>query len=124
MSGDYFNGDVGSLGNDPTSSPSSPLQGAVSGRSNALSNRITSVLSRSYADHEIKEALSILDGRGLVNNAKTRRVLRLDAQKEVIECNGAIVMDFGLIAEVQYWFLSPSGGDGTPERMLTDFYSN
>lgn len=99
MSGIYFNGDSGSLENG-TNSPISPLQGASTSRNNVLSNKLTDVLSRSYADPEIRESLAILDARGMVNDANTRRGIRLDAQKEVIECNGAIVQDFGVIAEV------------------------
>lgn len=67
---------------------------------NALSARITSVLSASYADLEIRHALETLDERGIQNTAETRRQLRLDVQREVIECNGEIVRDFGAVAEV------------------------
>ncbi|KXT01723.1 hypothetical protein AC578_2758 [Pseudocercospora eumusae] len=67
--------------------------------SNALQNRITSVLSASYADLEIRDALSILDERGLKNTADSRRKLRLDVQEELIQCNGEIVQDFGKVAE-------------------------
>lgn len=71
-----------------------------SGRgANALSNRITSVLSASYADLEIRDALEILDERGIRNTAETRRQIRLNVQKEVIRCNGEIVKDFGTVAE-------------------------
>ena len=78
------------------------LQGGLQqGRSGAaLSNRITSVLAGSYADLEIRDALETLDERGVVNNAETRRQLRLDAQKELIHCNGEVIQDFGKVAEV------------------------
>jgi conserved oligomeric Golgi complex subunit 6 len=99
MSATYSNGNNGSFENG-ISSPASPSQGPASGRTNALSNKITSVLSRPYADPEIKDALSMLDAQGVKNDANTRRRIRLDAQKEVIECNGTIVKDFGLVAEV------------------------
>lgn len=69
-------------------------------RSNALSNKITSVLSASYADLEIREALRTLDEKGIQNTAEARRRLRLDVQREVIECNGEIIKEFGLVAEV------------------------
>ena len=72
--------------------------GAAAPRSNALQNRITSVLSASYADLEIRDALSILDQQGLQNTADARRNLRLDVQQELIECNGEIVQDFGKVA--------------------------
>ena len=70
-------------------------------KTNALSNKITSVLSASYADSEIRDGLSTLDNRKIQNNAETRRGLRLDIQKEVIRHNGDIVRDFGQIAEVR-----------------------
>ena len=68
---------------------------------NALSNKLSSVLSASYADSEIRDALRSLDEKGIRNNAETRRKLRLDAQKEVIERDGAIVQEFGHVAEVR-----------------------
>lgn len=79
-------------------SPTTPSSGAAA-RSNALQNRITSVLSASYSDLEIRDALSMLDERGLQNTAETRRNLRLDVQEELIQCNGEIVQDFGQVAE-------------------------
>lgn len=81
-------------------SPLSPAPGAALSRSSVLSNKLTGVLSRSYADSEIRDTLSILDARGVVNDVSARQTLRLDAQQEMIECNGAIVQDFGLVAEV------------------------
>jgi len=99
MSATYSNGNDDSFEN-AISSPVSQSQGPASGRTNPLSNKITSVLSRPYADPEIRDALSMLDARGVKNDANTRRRLRLDAQKEVIECNGTIVQEFGLVAEV------------------------
>ncbi|KAF2495243.1 oligomeric Golgi complex subunit 6 [Lophium mytilinum] len=80
-------------------SPATPSLGVSSRSSNALSGRITSVLSASYADLDIRDALETLNGRGIRNTAETRRQLRLDVQKEVIQCNGDIVKDFGQVAE-------------------------
>ncbi|KAF3051352.1 Golgi transport complex subunit 6 [Didymella keratinophila] len=80
-------------------SPASPQVGTGSRGVNALSSRITSVLSASYADLEIRGALETLDERNIRNTAETRRQIRLDVQKEVIECNGEIVKDFGEVAE-------------------------
>ncbi|KAH7390602.1 oligomeric Golgi complex subunit 6 [Pyrenochaeta sp. MPI-SDFR-AT-0127] len=77
----------------------SPSPGPASRGANALSSRITSVLSASYADLEIRDALETLDTRGVQNTAETRRQIRLDVQKEVIQCNGEIVKDFGDVAE-------------------------
>ncbi|KAF4267787.1 Golgi transport complex subunit 6 [Aspergillus fumigatus] len=79
----------------PASTPLSP----PTQRSNALSNRLTSVLSASYADSDIRDALETLSLRGVHNTAETRRQLRLDVQKEVVECNAEIVRDFGKVAE-------------------------
>ncbi|CAN9428623.1 unnamed protein product [Alternaria alternata] len=50
-------------------------------------------------DLEIRDALETLDARRVQNTAETRRQLRLDVQKEVIECNGEIIKDFGQVAE-------------------------
>jgi hypothetical protein len=83
-------------GFDATASPTSPM------RSNPLSSKVTSVLSASYADSDIRDALALLDKRGLDNNAETRRQLRSDVQKEVIDSNGDIIKEFGLVAEVRF----------------------
>ncbi|PVH99056.1 oligomeric Golgi complex subunit 6 [Periconia macrospinosa] len=82
-----------------TSSPASPAAGVQSRSANALSARITSVLSASYADLEIRDALETLDARQIQNTAETRRQLRLDVQREVVRCNGDIVKDFGQVAQ-------------------------
>jgi hypothetical protein len=63
---------------------------------------VNSVLSASYADSEIKDALALLDERGVENTAETRRQLRLDIQKDVIESNGAVIREFGHVAEVSF----------------------
>jgi hypothetical protein len=81
-------------------SPAAPMAGTPSRGTNALSTRITSVLSASYADLEIRHALETLDARGVRNTAEIRRQLRLEVQREVIQCNGEIVKDFGEVAEV------------------------
>lgn len=83
-------------GASPASSPLSP----PTQRSSALSNRLTSVLSASYADSDIRDALETLSIRGIHNTAETRRQLRLDVQKEVVDSNAEIVRDFGKVAEV------------------------
>lgn len=74
---------------------------SISSKSNALSNKITSVLSASYADSDIRNAFTLLDKRGTTNTKETRRNLRLDAQKELIDCNVAILDEFGQVAEVR-----------------------
>ena len=70
-------------------------------RSTALANKLTSVLSASYADSEIRDVLRTLDERKIENTAETRRRLRIDAQKEVIARNGDVIQDFGQVAEVR-----------------------
>ena len=116
MSDGYFNKSAGPLKNG-TESVATPITPSATARSTALSNKLTSVLSASYADSEIRDALGLLDVRGVENNAETRRRLRLDAQKEVIDCNGAIVQDFGKVAEVRCE--SPTG-----DQADLAFYSN
>ena len=69
-------------------------------RSNALSNKITNILSTSYVDDEISEAFRTLDERSIQNTPEARRRLRIDAQKDVIDSNGSIVRDFGRVADV------------------------
>ncbi|KAH6653740.1 oligomeric Golgi complex subunit 6 [Truncatella angustata] len=88
-----------------TSGPLSPGTGTppTSGLSlrstNPLNSKVTSVLSTSYADAEFRDALTLLDERGVTNNADARRQLRLDIQKDVIESNGEIITEFGRVAE-------------------------
>lgn len=75
-------------------------------------NRITTILSTSYADSEFREALSLLDRRGIKNNPKDRRQLRLNVQRDVIQSNGKIVTEFGQVANVsQLWSSSCSAID-------------
>ncbi|AEO67758.1 cb61f820-257b-4d34-84aa-5e834d65c485 [Thermothielavioides terrestris] len=66
---------------------------------NPLSSKVTTVLSSSYADTEFREALALLDERGTLNTAETRRQLRLDLQKEVLDRNGEIIDEFAKVAE-------------------------
>ncbi len=60
---------------------------------------MNSVLSASYADIEIKDALHLMDERGVKNTAATRRKLRGDVQRDVIECNGDVIKEFGGVSE-------------------------
>lgn len=89
---------------DGLDSPTSPA--STQPRNNPLATKVTSVLSASYADSDIRDALNLLDKRGVENNPETRRQLRLDAQKEVIESNGDIIREFGHVAEVCLVLLS------------------
>ena len=100
MATSYFNERVPSPTPDGGSSVLSPTTpSSAAPRANPFQNRLTNVLSASYADLEIRDALSMLDERGLQNTADTRRNLRLDVQQELIECNGEIVQDFGKMAQ-------------------------
>ncbi|KAF2862212.1 oligomeric complex COG6 [Piedraia hortae CBS 480.64] len=67
-------------------------------RQTALQNRVASLLSASFADLDIRDALGLLDARGVSNSADTRRRLRLDLHEELIQCNGAVITDFGAVA--------------------------
>ena len=88
--------------NDPSESLDDKLTvSSTPQRSNALSNKLSGVLSASYADSEIRDALYSLDEKGIRNTPATRRKLRLDVHKEVIQRNGAVVEDFGHVAEVR-----------------------
>ena len=66
----------------------------------ALNAKISSVLSTSFADLEVRDAFQTLDERNVQNSQETRRNLRSDVQKEIIDCNSEIVDDFGQVAEV------------------------
>lgn len=79
-----------------------PLMSPTHLRSNPLSSKVTSVLSAGYTDPEIRDALALLDSRGLENNPETRRQLRLNVQKEVIQSNGEVIREFSHVAEVLF----------------------
>ncbi|KAI9816595.1 MAG: Golgi transport complex subunit 6 [Pycnora praestabilis] len=104
MAGSYFQEKVVPPASDqidalsPASTPTSPSLGSGT-RPNALSNKLTSVLSTSFADLDIRDALETLDAKGTENTQETRRQLRLDVQKEVIECNGDVIKEFGGVAK-------------------------
>jgi hypothetical protein len=98
MTTDYFLTRKQSGLSDAVNSPISPASSQA--RSNPLTTKVTSVLSASYADSDIRDALNLLDKRGVQNTSETRRQLRLDVQKEVIESNGDIIREFGHVAEV------------------------
>jgi len=99
MTTDYFLTRKQSGLSDVVESPISPS--TTQARSNPLTTKVTSVLSASYADSDIRDALSLLDSRCVQNSSETRRQLRLDVQREVIESNGDIIREFGHVAEVR-----------------------
>ncbi|KAK9415928.1 putative Oligomeric Golgi complex subunit 6 [Seiridium unicorne] len=87
------------LASGPLSPVTPPTPGLPLRTSNPLTSKVTSVLSTSYADSEFRDALNLLDERGVSNSAETRRQLRLDVQKEVIQSNGEIITEFGRVAD-------------------------
>ncbi|KAK7931954.1 hypothetical protein PG985_002666 [Apiospora marii] len=87
------------LGSGAVSPGTPPTPGLAPRPSNPLTSKVTTVLSTSYADAEFRDALALLDQRAVGNAAETRRQLRLDVQKEVIDSNGEIVTEFGRVAE-------------------------
>lgn len=62
---------------------------------------LSSVLSAPYSDLEIKDSLAILDRLFVENTPESRRQLRIDVQRDVIESDGAIIRDFTRISEVR-----------------------
>lgn len=66
----------------------------------SLSSKVSAVLSASYADTEFRESLALLDDRQVHSTSETRRTLRLDLQKEVIDSNGEIIDEFDKVAQV------------------------
>lgn len=82
--------------------PSTPGTPGTLRAQNPFSTKVTAVLSTSFADTDFRDALVLLDERGVVNTPETRRQLRLDLQKELIDSNGEIINQFGKVAEVRY----------------------
>ena len=78
---------------------------ASSRRGQALSNKLNSVLSSSYADSEIREALRLYDLRYAANK-DIELDLRYEAQREVIEANARIVNDFSKVVKVSCVWVS------------------
>ncbi|KAM3427631.1 hypothetical protein MY4824_009309 [Beauveria thailandica] len=66
---------------------------------NALATKVSAVLSASYTDAEFRGAVALIEHRGLKHDGRTRRRLRLELQKEVIEKNGKILDDFGFVSD-------------------------
>jgi hypothetical protein len=67
---------------------------------NPFLSKVTAVLSSSCTDSEFRQTLALLDQRNVDHGPETRRQLRLQLQKEVIDYNGNIVDDFGKVADV------------------------
>lgn len=69
-------------------------------RGTALSNKLTNVLSSTYADGETRDALQLFDARYGNDWTKDEFDLRYEAQKEAIEANARIIDDFSKVAKV------------------------
>jgi len=67
-------------------------------RLSTLTTKITTILSSSLANIEIRDSLEALDSRRIQNTSSTRRNLRLDLQAEAIKSNSEIIRDFGNVA--------------------------
>ena len=118
MTTDYFLTRKASGLTDGFDSPTSPT--GTQPRSNPLASKVTSVLSASYTDSDIRDALTLLDKRNIQNNAETRRQLRLDVQKEVLESNGDLLKSDFINHKISF-----KGGVLADEssRLLKGFFS-
>lgn len=96
----YISG-LDSLSRDTLDSPLSPgEEGFATKRATALSTKLATVLSASYADSEIREALRLFDIRDVQPGEWSSHNLKALAEREVIDANARIVDDFGHVAEV------------------------
>jgi conserved oligomeric Golgi complex subunit 6 len=89
-----FNGD----GSDKVAT--GVADGLASRKANAISNKLATVLSSSYADAEIRDSLKLLELRSTPGHTISGQDLRLSVEKEVIDVNGKVIDDFGDVAEV------------------------
>ncbi|KAK9320172.1 oligomeric Golgi complex subunit 6 [Lipomyces orientalis] len=67
-------------------------------RSNLLSLKLSEILSTSYSDSSIREALLLLGERIQENTPEMRRQFRANVEAEVIEANGQVLEQFSRIA--------------------------
>ncbi|KAK9468110.1 oligomeric Golgi complex subunit 6 [Lipomyces arxii] len=82
---------------DANKSPASPSVPSVS-RSNVLSLKLSEILSTSYLDSGIRDALQLLGERIQENTPEIRRQFRANVEAEVIEANGQVLEQFSKIA--------------------------
>ena len=99
MASDFFL-DGKTSGSGGVASPLSATSPSQAQRSNPLSSKITSILSTNYTDSDIRDALALLDRQQLENSPETRRLLRLNVQRDVIQSNAEIIREFAHVAEV------------------------
>lgn len=62
--------------------------------------KVSAVLSTSYSDADFRATVNLIDNRGIKNDGKTRRRLRLELQREVIGRNGQVLDAFSSVSEV------------------------
>ncbi|KAK9457675.1 oligomeric Golgi complex subunit 6 [Dipodascopsis uninucleata] len=74
------------------------LTNGEGGRSNLLSLKLAEILSTSYADSSIRDALILLGDRIQDNSSEMRRQFRANVEAEVIEANGQVLEQFSKIA--------------------------
>lgn len=74
--------------------------GSTSKPIHPLSSKVTAVLSTSYSDAEFRDVVNLIDSRKVQNDGRTRRQLRTELTKEVIDRNGEVLDEFGKVAEV------------------------
>ncbi|KAL7268184.1 Golgi transport complex subunit 6 [Rhizina undulata] len=61
--------------------------------------RLSAILSASYSDADIRNALDVLDARFVSNSPDARRNLRVDVQHEVIQNNVQIIREFSQLSQ-------------------------
>ncbi|KAK9448007.1 oligomeric Golgi complex subunit 6 [Limtongia smithiae] len=75
-----------------------PVSSGGSSRSNLFSLKLAEILSTSYADSSIRDALQLLGERIQDNTPEMRRQFRANVEAEVIEANGQVLEQFSNIA--------------------------
>ncbi|RPA76068.1 oligomeric complex COG6 [Ascobolus immersus RN42] len=66
--------------------------------SDALQRKVSTLLSTSYTDASLAQAITILDTR-FSNSEEARKRLQQDVQKDLIESDGQIILEFSKIAD-------------------------
>ncbi|KAK9348863.1 oligomeric Golgi complex subunit 6 [Lipomyces starkeyi] len=85
-------------GADATAKSPTPLSVSGGSRSNLLSLKLSEILSSSYSDSSIRDALLLLGERIQENTPEMRRQFRANVEAEVIEANGQVLEQFSKIA--------------------------
>lgn len=66
---------------------------------NAFSQKIASILSTSYTDPSVRQAISSLDSRLRENTSYSRRHLRYNTEAEIISANGLALKDYSKLID-------------------------